>query len=128
VIDEFGGVLGLVSRNDILEAIVGDVATPLGEQEPQAIRWEDGSWLFDGLIQIDELKDHLDIDDLPGDEEGYYETLSGFIMAQLGKVPISGDHFIFQDYHFEVVDMDRRRVDKVLVMFLPGSNDLKNAS
>lgn len=116
IIDEYGGVLGLVSMNDIIEAIVGDVFSPLGKQEAEAIRREDGSWLFDGMIQIDELKDYLDVDELPDEEEGNYETLSGLMMAQLGRVPVSGDHFEWEKLHFEVVDMDGRRVDKVLVM------------
>lgn len=116
VIDEYGGVLGLVSMNDILEAIVGEwVNVPEGGQEEEAIRREDGSWLFDGLILIDELKDYLDLDELPDEEEGNYETLSGLMMTRLGKIPISGDHFEWENYHFEVVDMDGRRVDKVLV-------------
>ncbi|MEN6409228.1 MAG: hemolysin family protein [Anaerolineaceae bacterium] len=117
VIDEYGGVLGLVSMNDILEAIVGEwVNVPEGGQEEEAIRREDGSWLFDGLILIDDLKDYLDLDELPDEEEGNYETLSGLMMTRLGKIPISGDHFEWENYHFEVVDMDGRRVDKVLVV------------
>lgn len=115
VIDEYGGVLGLVSMNDILEAIVGDVATPQGEQEADAIQREDGSWLFDGMIQIDDLKGILDIDDLPDENDGNYETLSGFIMTHLGRVPVTGDHFEWGGFRYEVVDMDGRRVDKVLV-------------
>jgi putative hemolysin len=115
IIDEYGGVVGLVSMNDILEAIVGEVFTPHGDYEAQAILREDGSWLFDGMIQIDELKDHLDIDELPNEDEANYETLSGLMMAQLGRVPVSGDHFEWEKLRFEVVDMDGRRVDKVMI-------------
>lgn len=115
VIDEYGGVMGLVSMNDMLQAIVGSVATTQGEQEPEAIRREDGSWLFDGKIPIDELKDHLGADDLPDEDILNYETLSGFIMAMLRRIPVSGDHFEWDGLRFEVVDMDGRRVDKVLV-------------
>jgi putative hemolysin len=122
IIDEYGGVLGLVSMNDILEAIVGDVVTPYQEQEAEAIRREDGSWLFDGMILVDDLKDYLDIDDLPEEDEGNYETLSGLMMAQLGRIPVSGDHFEWDGLHFEVVDMDGRRVDKVLVSAIKGKN------
>lgn len=119
VIDEYGGVLGLVSMNDILEAVVGEwVNTPQGEQEAQAIQREDGSWLFDGMILIDDLKDYLDLDVLPDEGEGNYETLSGLMMTRLGRIPVSGDHFEWEHYHFEVVDMDGRRVDKVLVISL----------
>jgi putative hemolysin len=115
IIDEYGGVLGLVSLNDILEAIVGEVITPYGEDEPEAIRREDGSWLFDGMIHIDELKDYLDIDELPDEDEGDYETLSGLVMSELGRIPVSGDYFEWKTMRFEVMDMDGRRVDKVLV-------------
>lgn len=115
IIDEYGGVLGLVSLNDILEAIVGEVITPYGEDEPEAIRREDGSWLFDGMIHIDELKDYLDIDELPDEDEGDYETLSGLVMSELGRIPVSGDYFEWKNMRFEVMDMDGRRVDKVLV-------------
>ena len=115
VIDEYGGVLGLVSMNDILKAIVGDVATSEGGGEPEAVRREDGSWLFDGLILLDDLKDAMGIDGLPDEDEGRYETLSGLMMAQLGRVPVSTDHFEWGGWRFEVVDMDGRRVDKVLV-------------
>ncbi len=115
IIDEYGGVLGLVSLNDILEAIVGEVIAPFGEEEPEAIRREDGSWLFDGMIHIDELKDYLDIDELPDEEEGDYETLSGLVMSELGRIPVSGDYFEWKNMRFEVMDMDGRRVDKVLV-------------
>jgi putative hemolysin len=115
VIDEYGGVLGLVSMSDIAEAIVGEVMSPQGEFEAAATRREDGSWLFDGMIQIDELKDYLNIDELPDEAEGSYETLSGLMMAKLGRIPITGDHFEWNHLHFEVMDMDGRRVDKVLI-------------
>jgi putative hemolysin len=115
IIDEYGGVLGLVSMKDIIEAIVGDVFSPHGKQEAEAIQREDGSWLFDGMIQIDELRDYLDIDGLPEIDEGNYETLSGLMMAQLGRIPVSGDYFEWEKLRFEVVDMDGRRVDKVLI-------------
>jgi putative hemolysin len=115
IIDEYGGVLGLISMNNILEAIIGDVFKPHGDDEPQATRREDGSWLFDGMILIDELKDYLDIDELPDKDEGNYETLSGLMMAGLGRIPVSGDHFEWKNLRFEVVDMDGRRVDKVLI-------------
>jgi putative hemolysin len=115
IIDEYGGVLGLVSMSDVAEAIVGEMMSPQGEFEAAATRREDGSWLFDGMIQIDELKDYLDVDELPDEADGSYETLSGLMMAQLGRIPIVGDHFEWNHLHFEVMDMDGRRVDKVLI-------------
>lgn len=115
IFDEYGGVSGLVSINDLMIAIVGDVFTPQSEQEPEAIRRDDGSWLFDGMIRVDVLIDYLDIDELPDEAEGKYETLSGLMMSQLGRIPESGDHFEWENLRFEVMDMDGRRVDKVLV-------------
>jgi putative hemolysin len=121
VIDEYGGVLGLVSIFDILESIVDDVVAVPGDIEADAIRREDGSWLFDGLLQIDDLKEILDLAEIP-EEDGRYDTLNGMVMAVLGHIPTSGDHFEWEGYQFEVVDMDGRRVDKVLVI----KNSLKN--
>lgn len=115
IIDEYGGVLGLVSMKDIIESIVGEVVAPHEQDEAEAIRREDGSWLFDGMIQLDDLKDYLELDELPGEGTGDYETLSGLMMAQLGRIPVSGDHFEWKELHFEVMDMDGHRVDKVLV-------------
>ena len=118
VLDEFGGMLGLISRSDILEAIVSDI--PAEQEDPEAVQREDGSWLFDGLVQVDDLKTYLEISELPG-EETHYETLGGLLMAALGKVPAIGDTFEWNGFRFEVVDMDGRRVDRVLVVPPPGS-------
>ncbi|RPI33273.1 MAG: HlyC/CorC family transporter [Chloroflexota bacterium] len=115
VIDEFGGVQGMVTVNDILEAIVGDITIRGETYEPDIIRREDGSYLLDGLVTTDELLDLLDLGSLPGfDSE--YETLGGFVMTFLGRIPSAGDHFEWGGFKFEVVDMDGLRVDKVLVM------------
>ncbi|HCB01383.1 MAG TPA: hypothetical protein DEP19_03280 [Anaerolineae bacterium] len=109
VIDEFGGVQGLLTINDILEEIVGDME---GE-EPQATQRQDGSWLLDGMLEVDEFKEIFHLSSLP--HEGEYETLSGFVMASLGRIPQAADHFEWHNLRFEVIDMDGRRVDKVLV-------------
>jgi putative hemolysin len=119
VIDEYGSILGLVSLDDILKSIVGEVASSEGSPEIEAVQRDDGSWLFDGRFLVDELKEHLELDALPDEEEDHYESLSGLVMSQLGRVPITGDHFAWDGYRFEVVDMDGRRVDKVLVAKLP---------
>ncbi len=116
VIDEYGGTQGLVTLNDILEAIVGDVETV----EPQAVQREDGSWLLDGTIPAEEFKEILRLEELPGEERGYYQTLGGFVMMSLGHIPVEGDHFQWGQLRFEVMDMDGRRVDKVLVAPSPG--------
>lgn len=109
VVDEFGGVQGLLTINDILEEIVGQMEA----SEPQATQRQDGSWLLDGMLEVDEFKEIFDLGDLPHEDE--YETLSGFVMTSLGRVPQSADHFEWNNLRFEVIDMDGRRVDKVLV-------------
>ncbi|WKZ41817.1 MAG: hemolysin family protein [Anaerolineales bacterium] len=109
VIDEFGGLQGLLTINDILEEIVGEME---GE-EPQATQRQDGSWLLDGMLEVDEFKEIFDLKELP--HEGEYETLSGFVMTSLGRVPQTTDHFEWNNLRFEVMDMDGRRVDKILV-------------
>lgn len=115
VIDEHGGIQGLITEHDILEAIVGNLPSPQDLSQPQAVQREDGSWLLDGLMTLDEVRDVLDIGRIPGEERGTFETLGGFVMNQLGAVPTTGAHFSWGKYRFEVVDMDERRVDKILV-------------
>jgi putative hemolysin len=115
VIDEYGGLQGIVTVNDIVEAIVGNLPE-IGEKgEARAVRREDGSWLLDGLLPLDEFKELFDLDVLPGEEEGHYHTLGGFVMEYLGRIPATADRFQYGILRFEVVDMDSRRVDKVLV-------------
>lgn len=117
LIDEYGGIEGVVTLFDILEAIVGDIPT-LGEiEEPPIIQRDDGSWLVDGLLSIDEFVDHFGVRNMPS--EGAYQTLGGFMVLMLGSVPISGDSFEWQSMRFEVADMDGNRVDKVLIELLP---------
>src|SRR6185503_6085001 len=113
VVDEFGALQGLLTINDILEEIVGEMEI----DEPQATQRQDGSWLLDGMLEIDEFKEIFDMPPLPHESE--YETLSGFIMMSLGRVPQPTDHFEWHGLKFEVMDMDGRRVDKVLVTRLP---------
>ena len=113
VIDEFGGLQGLLTINDIIEEIVGEMEI----DEPQATQRQDGSWLLDGMLEVDEFKEIFDFKTLPHENE--YETLSGFVMMSLGRVPQVTDHFEWHSYNFEIIDMDGRRVDKVLVSTLP---------
>jgi putative hemolysin len=112
VVDEFGGLQGLLTINDILEEIVGAMEF----EEPQATQRQDGSWLLDGMLEVDEFKELFDFQSLPHEDE--YETLSGFMMTSLGRVPQASDNFDWNGYRFEVMDMDGRRVDKVLVTIL----------
>lgn len=115
VVDEYGGVEGLVTLNDILEDLVGDVASVDMPEDRQVVTRPDGSLLVDGKLQTDDLKELLKISDLPGGDSGSYQTLGGLVMLQVGRVPVTGDTFELQGYRFEVVDMDGKRVDKVLV-------------
>lgn len=119
VIDEFGGLQGLLTVNDVIEEIVGEIEL----EEPQATQRQDGSWLLDGMLEVDEFKEIFKLDSLPHEDE--YETLSGFMMVSLGRVPQTADHFEWKELRFEVIDMDGRRVDKVLVTTLPARQTAK---
>ncbi len=114
VLDEYGSVQGIVTPTDIMEAIVGDLPEIQESYEPEIIQREDGSWLLDGMVSVDELKELFNLKKLPQEEEDY-QTLGGMVMTLLCRIPISGDSFDIGDLHFEVVDMDEHRVDKVLV-------------
>ncbi len=115
VIQEYGDIEGLITLNDILEAIVGDISSDDDLDQAQVVQREDGSWLLDGMLPIEELKDILHVRALPEEENGDYNTLAGFVLMQLGRIPKTTDHFEWGSYRFEVVDMDGRRIDKVLV-------------
>jgi len=115
VIQEYGDIEGLITLNDILEAIVGDISSNDDLDHPQAVQREDGSWLLDGMLPIDELKDLLHVRALPEESSGDYETLAGFVLTELGRIPAPADHFEWDRFRFEVMDMDGRRIDKVLV-------------
>lgn len=115
VVDEYGGTQGLVALHDVLEAIVGDIGDEEGEvNDPEAVQRPDGSWLLDGMIAADRFTDLLGLPDIPLEEEGDYNTLSGFVMERTGRIPTVGEQFAWQGWQFEVIDMNGNRVDKVL--------------
>jgi putative hemolysin len=114
VVDEYGAVQGVITLRDVLEAITGEFSPESGD-DAWAVRREDGSWLMDGLIPVPEIKDRLEIKDLPEEDRGRYNTLAGMIMLLLGRLPRTTDHVDWGDWRFEVVDLDGKRVDKVLV-------------
>lgn len=118
VLDEYGGVEGLVTLNDVVEAIVGDLPSIEDANDPMMVQREDGSWLLDGLLPVDDLKELLNRKQLSEDEDNYH-TLAGFMIRHMGRIPTAGDFFEWQGLRFEVVDMDGRRVDKVLLENLP---------
>lgn len=115
VMDEYGEVLGLVTDSDFLGAIVGEIGTEGVPVQPGITRREDGSWLVEGGLPVEELQDALELGPLPGQEEHEYTTVAGFVLHQLGRIPRAADAFEWEELRFEVVDMDGRRVDKVLV-------------
>jgi putative hemolysin len=118
VVDEHGIAQGIVTRNDVMEALVGDIATVEQEEEEarDIVQREDGSWLVDGSLTIDRFRDVLGVEQsFPEEALGTYHTLSGFAMIQLARVPQVGDRFVWNGFDFEVLDMDRHRVDKLLV-------------
>jgi magnesium and cobalt exporter, CNNM family len=114
VVDEYGGMQGLLTLHDLLEAITGELA-PSQTRSGEVVRRADGSWLLDGALPVHEVRDLLDLDPLPGEEDGAFETLGGFVMNRLERIPEVGDVTDWGGHRFEVVDMDGRRVDRVLV-------------
>lgn len=123
VLDEFGGFSGLVTLHDIMEEIVG--LMPSGEEERQEeenriIQREDGTWLVDGLLNIDELKEYFSITkELPGEEDDLYKTIGGFVTYLFGRIPRETDACDWDEYHFEIVDMDNARIDKIMITRRP---------
>jgi len=115
VVDEYGTLKGLVTLNDILEAIVGDLPALDESDEPYAVMREDGSWLLDGMLPMDEFKEHLKIERLSGEDTGRYITLSGYVLSRMDRIPSAGEWFESDGLRFEIVDMDGNRIDKVLV-------------
>jgi putative hemolysin len=113
VVDEYGEVQGVITVRDVLEAITGEFTTPSAENA-WAVQRADGSWLFDGLIPVPELKDRLELKQLPEEDRGRYNTLAGMIMLLLGRLPETTDAVEWDGWRFEVVDLDGKRVDKVL--------------
>src|SRR5712671_5944178 len=114
VVDEYGDLEGLVTITDILEALVGDIPGT-GESDPRIVGREDGTWLVDGMVGLDELKRVLGVTQLPG-EDPEFHTLGGYLMARLNRVPMVADRIIADGWRFEIVEMDGRRVDRVLVV------------
>ena len=116
VVDEFGGLQGLVTLNDVMMAIVGNLPEREQRHDPKAALRQDGTWLIDAMLDIDETKSSLGIEeDLPGENENRFSTLGGFILFRIGHIPREGEKFQWDGFEFEIIDMDRQRIDKVLV-------------
>ncbi|MDM9383024.1 hemolysin family protein [Chlorogloeopsis sp. ULAP01] len=116
VVDEYGVIQGLVTLNDVMIEIVGDVPSAEELENPQAVQREDGSWLLDGMLSVEEFFELFDLEEYLRGHQGNYQTLGGFVITHLGRIPSAADHFEWQGMRFEVMDMDGNRVDKVLVV------------
>ncbi len=123
IVDEYGDFQGIVTLEDLLEALIGDLPEPGQEEEASVTQRADGSWLVDGMLPIDQLKDAVGIQRLPDEDEASYQTVAGLVMDQLRRIPKAADWFQIDDYRFEVVDMDGRRIDKVMVSREPHAPD-----
>lgn len=130
IVDEYGDLEGLVTLTDVLTSIVGELPSCDSPNDQDVVEREDGSWLVDGSVSIERLKSVLDLDDdLPGEEDHAFNTLGGFVMHMLGHIPAVTDHFEWENWRFEVVDMDRNRVDKMLIVHLsPPQNSAETES
>lgn len=118
VANEFGATEGLVTLSDLMGTVVGDVLSGAVES-PLAIQRGDGSWLLDGLLAIDEMKELLGIKELPEEDLGNFHTVGGFVIVHLGRIPKKTESFDWGDWHFEIMDMEKNRVDEVLATRLP---------
>jgi putative hemolysin len=117
VIDEYGGVEGLLTINDVLGGVVDEIGSHEGEDVVEgAVRRDDGTWLVDGVLGAHEVRELFGIKELPGEEAGRFETIGGFILDQLGHIPVEGESVEVEDHRIEVVDMDGHRIDKVQVI------------
>ncbi len=128
VVDEYGVIQGLVTLNDVLVELVGDMPSIDQQEEPMAVQREDGSWLIDGMYSVEDFFELFGIKQDPRHQRNNYQTLAGLVITHLGRIPTAADHFEWQDFRFEVMDMDGNRVDKVLVMPIPPTNDEKTSS
>lgn len=127
VVNEYGNVEGLITLNDVLEGLVGDLPEHHELVSPYVTQREDGSYLLDGLLEIDDLKELLDLKVLPREDESDFRTLGGFIISHLDRIPSASDKFDWDGWCFEVMDMDGSRVDKLLVTRLEPTPELEPA-
>ncbi|HEY1267965.1 MAG TPA: hemolysin family protein [Candidatus Binatia bacterium] len=116
VVDEYGGIEGMLTHHDILEAIAGEIPFAERAADPKAVKRHDGSWLLDGMLPVDEFKELFNLENLPGERRDAYQTLGGFLYTQMGRVPAVAERFEWDGLRFEIVDMDGKRIDKVLVV------------
>ncbi len=123
VVDEYGVIQGLVTVNDILVELVGDFPSVEDADEPEAVQREDGSWLLDGMLPVEDFFELFGLEELSAENKGSYHTMGGFVITHLGKIPAAAEHFEWNGLRVEVVDMDGNRVDKILVMPIDSAGD-----
>jgi putative hemolysin len=131
VVDEYGDIEGLVTLNDVLTAVVGHPARGNGKDasgDTAALRRDDGSWLISGSLATDDLRELLQLDELPNEDEGDYYTLAGMLIELFGHIPVTGEKITWRGLEFEIVDRDGARIDKILVTPLVASEEPGNES
>ena len=116
VTDEYGIITGILTFHDIVEAILGSIPTPGHGEEPEIVKRDDGSFLIEGILPLEDLRERFGLGPFPEEGEGYYRTIAGFLVYSLGHIPEPGEHITWNGYRFEVMDMDGKRVDKVLLV------------
>ena len=121
VLDEYGVITGLITLNDLVESMLGQMKRLGEESEPMAVRRTDGSWLIDGGMPLEDFKSLLHVERLPHEDRTTFQTVAGFIITYLGRIPRTGDRFSYDRFDFEIVDMDRHRIDKIILSFRPGA-------
>ncbi len=123
ILDEYGSLEGMLTLNDVVERLVGDIHNTPHDEDPEIVKREDGSYLLDGGLDADELRGLLGVSELPRQDEGAFHTLAGFILTHLGHIPAIGESFEWERFRFEIVDMDRQRIDRVLVTPKPAEQN-----
>lgn len=116
VVDEYGGMAGIITLNDILEQVVGEISLPGQKKDPDVIQRKDGSWLIDGMLPAEEFKQLFNLKELPSEEREHYQTVGGFVISYLGHIPSVDETFAWNGLNVKIIKMDRLRVDKVLVV------------
>ena len=119
VMDEFGGLAGMVTLRDVIEHLVGDLPSYDEDVKQEIVKRDDGSWLVDGMLPVSEFKDYFEFEELPLEEKNGYNMVAGFVVTNIGHIPQAGNYFVWEGYRFEVIDMDGTRVDKVMVTQVP---------
>ena len=119
VVDEYGDIQGVVTPNDVMLTVLGRIGGSPEPEHPKAVQRDDGSWLVDGALATDDLKELLGLPLLPLEEEQEFRSAAGMVIAQFGRIPAVGEHFEWGEWSFEVVDLDGVRIDKILVSRIP---------